>query len=109
MARWEVTAKVVGTKGVVEATDVEDRDDVRAFDIDHLERVSGGQEEVVGYAYVDEDSHAVADSWTDESYVDDPYDDADEGVEYPSLFDDPIALQLEEDRADPDFVSGEDE
>lgn len=106
MARWDVQSV---SEGLVHVADTEDEDDMRCFLLDHLERVSGGEQAVTGYAYVDEETPLADSSWgADESYVDDPYDDADTLVEYPSLFDDPIKLQLEEDAEDPDALEDAD-
>jgi hypothetical protein len=103
LARWEVLA-VDGE--FVSVRDTEDPEDVRTFETEHLERVSGGESAVVGYTFVDEEDSLSEGASEDEQYVDDPYDDVDEEVEVPSLFDDPIALQLEEDKDDPDYEDG---
>lgn len=101
MARWGVLEMLDGGS-VTSVADVEDRQDTRCFITDHLERVSGGGDAVVGYAWVEEDAPLAADSWADASYEDDPYVGDDTEIEYPSLFDDPIQLQLDEDADDPD-------
>lgn len=100
MARWDVQSV---TEGLVHVADTEDEDDMRCFPVEHLERVSGGQEAAVGHAWVDEDVTTLSDSVEDEAYEDDPFNDEGVETEIPSLFDDPIALQLEEDRDDPDY------
>lgn len=107
MARWEVLEMLDGG-AVTSVADREDKTDTRCFITAHLERVSGGAEAVVGYAWVEEET-PIADTagWTDESYEDDPFDDGDTDVEYPSLFDDPIRLQMEEDADDPDAADCE--
>lgn len=104
MARWRVLDKL---EDVVRVADRDDAEDLRTFNLEELERVSGGEMAVTGYVYVNEPDYSQPE---EESYEDDPYDDGDvDDVEVPSLFDDPITLQLNEDKDDPDFEDDDEE
>lgn len=107
MARWVVLDK---HEDVVRVHDHEDPEDIRTFELEQLYRITGGAVEVTGYAYIDDGSLFSEQSASDDDeYDDDPYDDSDTEIEPPSLFDDPIKLQLEEDADDEDNDDSEDE
>lgn len=81
MARWRVLSV---DEDLVRVEDVEDAEDTRTFLLEELERVSGGAEKIVGYAEVKC------------MY---PYPEGSRGrddFEYPSLFDDPEAIDEDE-------------
>lgn len=105
MARWRVLE--ISERDEVKVVDKEDDRDERTFDIVALERVAGGEIAVVGHTWVDEEDPVVEQSiWGEDQFADDAYDVTTE-IEYPSLFDDPIKLQEEEDAEDEDRDDGE--
>lgn len=101
LARWVVLEIDPITESVA-VRDTQDWEDVRSFDFDDLERVSGGVEKVTGVEYVNEPDFQQGRGGED----DDPYDDGEvESFDTapPSLFDDPVALQMAEDEEDEDY------
>lgn len=100
LARWEV---LVVDGDLVSVRDLEDEEDVRTFELKDVERIIGGESVVVGHEWVEElYGDPLDETVSIDVDFDDPYDDVDVEVNYPSLFDDPIKLQLEEDGEDED-------
>lgn len=96
MARWRVLGL---DEEVVRVEDVDDPDDLRTFNLDEIERVSGGPEEVVSLI-AGEDSHYLScpehDQWP--ACLREDFDDeiASSEEEAGSLFDDREALLFDE-------------
>lgn len=106
MARWEVL-EVDEESEQVTVQDIEDPKDVRKFGLDELERISGGEERVVGFEYVSEPDFGDVDGPPEllETLDEDELDDGEDDIpgyeaELGSLFDDPVRLQMEEDEED---------
>jgi hypothetical protein len=110
MARWVVIEMRDLDAEEVLVRDVDDPSDERTFQVEDLDRVSGGVEIVTGHEYVWEDDIVNVTGGTSfiaEGEEDDFFDDG-ENNEETSLFDDPIALQMAEDLDDPDHEQHED-